>query len=371
MCSPDAPDMTAQNALAANQVKISEETLNWAKQVYAETAPDRAESAAAARAQSAVQLESQRKQIALTDDYAAYQRDTFRPLEKTIVADAQAYDTPERREAKAAAASADVDMQVASQRAATQREMDRTGVSPSSGKLLAMNGVMDLGAAKLRVGAANTARTQVETIGAAKMADAANMGRGLASNQATSAGIAMSQGNSSVANAQLPGAITTQGNAIMQSGFAGAQSGMGQAGNTYGNIAQQQANQQGNNSGLFGALGTLGGAAIANAPALMAMSDENVKKDITPTDPDAALEAIENTPVSNWAYKAGTAANDEGQTHTGPMAQDVQKTMGEKVAPKGKKIDLVSMNGIAMSAIQAVNKKVDKLMAMQGIPLAA
>lgn len=378
--APKAPDMTAQNALAAQQVNISNESLNWAKQIYAETAPERKEATSRAIEVSNAQMEAMRKQSALTDEYAAYQKETFQPLEKAIVAEAQAYDTPERREAKAVAASADVDMQVANQRAATQREMGRNGVNPSSGKMIAMQGVMDLGAAKLRVGAANTARDKVETIGAAKMADAANLGRGLSSSQATSAGIALNQGNSSVNNGQLPGVIAGQGNAIMTGGFSGAQSGLGQAGNTYGNITQaqlqhqQQIAQSGGNSSLFGALGSVAGQWAGSASGskaitsgLMALSDVNVKTDITPTDPDEALEAIEKTPVSNWQYKDGSAADDGGQPHTGPMAQDVKKTMGPKVAPGGKKIDLVAMNGIAMSAIQGLSRKVDKLMAAQGV----
>lgn len=49
------------------------------------------------------------------------------------------------------------------------------------------------------------------------------------------------------------------------------------------------------------------------------------------------------------------------------MEQDVQRTMGDKVAPKGKKIDLVSMNGITMAAVQGLSQKVDRIMASQGI----
>ena len=58
---------------------------------------------------------------------------------------------------------------------------------------------------------------------------------------------------------------------------------------------------------------------------------------------------------------------ETGAKHTGPMAQDVQRTMGDKVAPKGKKIDLVSMNGITIAAVQGLSQKVDRLMASQGI----
>ena len=43
------------------------------------------------------------------------------------------------------------------------------------------------------------------------------------------------------------------------------------------------------------------------------------------------------------------------------MAQSVRKTMGNAVAPGGKAIDIVSMNGKMMAAIQALSKKVNQL----------
>ena len=53
----------------------------------------------------------------------------------------------------------------------------------------------------------------------------------------------------------------------------------------------------------------------------------------------------------------------EGE-QTGPMAQDVAATMGEEAAPGGKKINLVAMNGKTMAAVQALDKKVDRLASM-------
>jgi hypothetical protein len=115
------------------------------------------------------------------------------------------------------------------------------------------------------------------------------------------------------------------------------------------------------NSVLMGASGTAAGVYFGT-------SSVNMKESIEPADPDQALANGNQTPVSNWAYKEGIKASDGGQTHTGPMAQDVNKTMGEGAAPGGKKIDLISMNGMTMAAIQGLSKKVDHLMAMQGMP---
>lgn len=66
------------------------------------------------------------------------------------------------------AASADVEQNLAAQRGATLRDMQRKGVNPSSGAAMALQGTMDINAAKLKAGAANAARTQAETVGLAR-----------------------------------------------------------------------------------------------------------------------------------------------------------------------------------------------------------
>jgi hypothetical protein len=111
---------------------------------------------------------------------------------------------------------------------------------------------------------------------------------------------------------------------------------------------------------MWASLGQVGGAALA-------ASDIRLKTDIRGMKPKAALDAINHTPVSKWKYKEGSKADDGGKEHIGPMAQDVQKTMGDKAAPNGTEIDLISMNGVAMAAIQELSKKVDKLEGAKGL----
>ncbi len=203
--------------------------------------------------------------------------------------------------------------------------------------------------------------------------DAANLGRGLASSQATSAGLALTAGNNSASNAASTGGITAQGAALMNSGYSGAQQGLSNAAQTYGAIAKTQA--QSSDSGMWGALGSVAGsfAGSANGSKLIAsaFSDVNMKENIAPMDPDEALAQVDATPVSTYNYKVGTpGAEDAGTAQTvGPMAQDVKKTMGEKFAPKGKKIDLIAMNGITMAAVQGLNNKLNRVMAAQGLPV--
>lgn len=360
----DTPDTSGQQQAALQMSALSAEQLAWAKTLYAETAPDRADATRRANLVSDAQLESMSTQTALAKDYAAYQQGTFRPLEQGIVADARGYDTPDRREAEAGKAIGDVSQQFSAGRDEQNRNMARYGINPADGKFAATNNQMMMQEALAKSFAGNKARTQVETVGQARKMDAANLGRNLPSNQATSAGLALTAGNNAAANGTLSGNIAAQGGQIMTGGYAGAQSGLAGAAGTYGAINRAKPDD----SGMWGALGTLGGAAISNAPALMALSDVNMKENITPTDPDAALEAVEKTPVSDWAYKPSSPADDGGQKHTGPMAQDVKKTMGAKTAPGGKKIDLIAMSGITMAALQSLSKKVDRIAAAAGIP---
>lgn len=135
---------------------------------------------------------------------------------------------------------------------------------------------------------------------------------------------------------------------------------MASSGSLYGQSAQIQNQANANNNAQMAAIGQSAGA-------MFAMSDVRLKTDIRGIKPKAALEAINNTPVSKWKYKDGSHADDGGKEHTGPMAQDVQATMGNKVAPNGTSIDLISMNGVTMAAIQELSKKVDRLAGAKGL----
>ncbi|MBX3653186.1 MAG: tail fiber domain-containing protein [Ramlibacter sp.] len=341
--------------MAASQVALSKEQLDWAKQLWRDSEPERQAASARSAAVSDAQLESMRTSTALAQDYADYQKQTFRPLERQIIDEAKNYDSEANQAQAAGRAVTDVRSAFGGQRDMAMRSMTRAGFNPADGQVAAMQGILDSQEALGVAAGANNAREQVKTVGRAMRQDAVNLGRGLASNQATAAGLALTAGNSSASNAQIPIAATAAGANIMNNGFSGAQAGLGSAGNIYSNSARIQ--QQGSdNSGAWGALGNVAGALI--------VSDVAAKKGIQPVDPDQALEAVEKTPVSDWTYKDGQG---DGRSHTGPMAQDAKANMGEAAAPGGKKIDLVTMNGINMAAIQALSRKVAKVAAAAGV----
>lgn len=83
-------------------------------------------------------------------------------------------------------------------------------------------------------------------------------------------------------------------------------------------------------------------------------SDMHAKRNITKFKPKKALAAIRKTPVFNWKYKSGRGNQKQ---HVGPMAQHVNRNMGEDAAPNGTSIDLINMNGQAMAAIQELAQK--------------
>lgn len=356
MCA-DAPNTDGLNAAAEANAALSKDVLDFYKQSYAEQAPQRQAAAQISMDVANQQLEASRQNTAISNDYWNYQKDTFRPLEQGIVADAQAYDTTARRDAAASEAVSDVGMQAELARQSQTRQQQRMGVNPSSGKAMALQSQMGLSEAAAKAGAANTARDKVELQGYARKMDAANLGRGLASSQATSAGVALNAGNSAVSNAGTPLTQANQATATMGQGFSTAIQGNNSAGSLYGQAAQL-GNQD---SGLMGALGGVAGqfaGSSAGSSWLVGLSDETKKEDIKPVSDEQALAAVKDTPVSSWKYKDGQG---DGAQHVGPMAQHVQKTMGNEAAPGGKMVDLISLNGVNMAATAALARKVDKL----------
>jgi len=265
---------------------------------------------------------------------------------------------PAKRQAAADSAVADVDMQFARSTEAAARAMAANGINPGSARAMSVLEGQGVDRALGSASAAYNARKGIETVGYARKMDAASLGRGLASSQATSAQVALSAGNNAVSNTSAPINSMNQSTQANGAGFNTAISANNSAGNLYGKAAELQSQD----TGFMGALGTLGGAAISK------WSDQTLKKNIETASPEQALDEINSTPVKNFKYDpAKLAERGIGQdevnpgTSTGPMAQKVNETMGEDAAPRGKKINLVTMNGKTMLAVQALDKKVNRL----------
>jgi crotonobetainyl-CoA:carnitine CoA-transferase CaiB-like acyl-CoA transferase len=85
------------------------------------------------------------------------------------------------------------------------------------------------------------------------------------------------------------------------------------------------------------------------------VSDRHAKHDITPVDPDAILERVASMPISEWSY------NDQEPSarHIGPMAQDFRAAFG--TGSSDKCIPTIDENGVALAAIQALYRRVERL----------
>lgn len=120
------------------------------------------------------------------------------------------------------------------------------------------------------------------------------------------------------------------------------------------NLAQQQqANDYAKQAGLIGGIGSLVGAGAGLATAI---SDENLKENITDGDSDAK-DLLKNISTKSYDYK--NAIGGEGR-HLSPMAQDLEKSaVGKSMVletPLGKVVDY----GKGFGAIMAVQKYLDK-----------
>lgn len=273
-----------------------------------------------------------RSQADITNQWAAEDRtrslSTFRPLEDAYIAEAQAYDSPERKAAAASEAVADVRQQSAMAADQNQRRLSAMGVRPDSGRSTETARKTATATGLAAAGASNMARRRVEGQAEAMRANSINMGKGLAVNPATSMGL------SNNANA---------------SGFQGAMNGQQQMGSLLNTQYQQQMQQwqanQSASASLFGGLGNIAGLMIA--------SSKDVKTDKRKT--RGVLDAVNKMPVEEWTYKDGVA---DGGRHVGPYAEDFKAATGKG---DGKSIPVVDAIGVTMGAVQELSQKVDKL----------
>lgn len=352
--SSDATD--AAKSVADSQLALNKESLDWYKQVYADQEPDRAAAAKRAQEISDAQLAGMNLANDNARKYAERYDSTFVPIENRLASEALAYDTAGRRESAAQEASGQVASEFDLNRSAAGRNMQMAGVDPST--IAALDASSRIDEAKARAGAGNTARTNVEQQGWSRMADVANLGRGIATNSATQQGIATTTGNSSATNAFTGLNAATSGNGLMADGFRSATQGNQVVGSLFNNVtANQRADDQMLISGIGG---------IANfAGNRYGTSDPKVKKGTGKMANAAkALKEVEATPVhEGWEYdeSKGAPAGSGGKKMVGPMATDVQRISGEASAPGGKQIDLVKQQGRMMAAIQKLAKDVRAL----------
>ncbi|HLP77007.1 MAG TPA: type VI secretion system tip protein TssI/VgrG, partial [Candidatus Paceibacterota bacterium] len=82
-------------------------------------------------------------------------------------------------------------------------------------------------------------------------------------------------------------------------------------------------------------------------------SDRNLKQDFQAVDPLEILAKVASMPVQTWSYRT-----QPGQKHLGPVAQDFHATFG--LGADDVSIATVDESGVALAAIQGLNRKIEE-----------
>jgi hypothetical protein len=100
---------------------------------------------------------------------------------------------------------------------------------------------------------------------------------------------------------------------------------------------------------------TAGVSLAANGTAWAVISDRNVKKDIAPVDERVILEKLADLSITQWHYQWESA---DVTPHIGPMAQDFKAAFYP--GTDDKSITTQEADGVALAAIQGLNRKLEE-----------
>ena len=102
-------------------------------------------------------------------------------------------------------------------------------------------------------------------------------------------------------------------------------------------------------------VGTGASPAYCNGTTWVNGSDRNAKEDFAVVNPNAVLEKVSALPITEWKYKV----DGDNLRHIGPMAQDFYAAFGLN-GSDDKHIATVDESGVALAAIQGLNRKLWK-----------
>ena len=267
--APDYAPLADASAEAARiQSELGREQLAFARDQYERTAP-MLESIANQ------QMQAQKEQMDQARDYYNYQRDVFRPLERSIVQDAQDFNTEAYREQLASQAAADAGRAFGISQQQNQRAMAAMGINPNSGRFAGMQQAAGLQQAATRAAAMTGTRRQAEQMGYARQLDAAGLGRGLAGASLGAYGGATGAGSAAGQSAQSAGQ-NFMGNMALGANTIATGQKMNLSGLS--NILNNQTKTYINTSGSL--LGDIGGALGGAASVYSAFSDRRMKENV-------------------------------------------------------------------------------------------
>jgi len=313
---PDYEPLERASADAARvQERLGRDQLAFAREQYDRSAP-------ILEGIANQQIAAQSEQMDQARDYYNYQRDTYRPLEQGLVADAQNFNTQAYRNQLASQAAADAGRAFGIGQQQNQRAMASMGANPNSGRFAGMQNATGLQQAAMRANAMTGARNQAQQMGYARKLDAAGLGRGLAGASAAAYGGASNAGSMAGQNAQSAGQ-NYMGNMAIGSGTIGSGQQMQLSG--LGNVLNNQTSAYVNTSGSL--LGDIGGALGGAAAAYTAFgSDRRIKENIE----EVGVDQRTALPLYEFNYKEGFG--DPNIRYVGVMADEVELSYPDAVA---------------------------------------
>ena len=334
--NPAPPDYTplAEASKEAAQIMagLGRDQLDFAKQQYGDMSP-------ILQGIAKSQIDAQNEQMTQARDYYDYQKSTYRPLEQSIVADAQNFNTDAYREQLASRAAADAGLAFGKTQSANQRAMASMGVNPNSGRFAGVNAASNLGLAAQRAATMTGTRTQADQIGYARKLDAAGLGRNLSGASIAAYGGATNSGNAAGANAQSAGQ-NYMGNMAIGSSTIGNGLNMNIQGLSSVLNAQTSAYVNSNDSFLGDVGGLIGGAASAYTAF---GSDRRLKQDIR----EVGVDQRTGLTLYEFAYKS-----DPSKKYIGLMADEVELVYPDAVTERdGFKAVYYSMLGIEFKEV--------------------
>jgi len=305
VAAPDyGPLAQASKESAEIMAGLGRDQLNFAREQYESVKPlmDRIANA---------QIAAQEEQMGMAREAFDYQQEVFRPLERSIVADAENFNTAEYREQLASQAAADAGLAFAQTQKANQRAMASMGVNPNSGRFQGLASQSNLGLAAQRAGTMNATRRQAEQMGYARKLDAAGLGRGLSGASLGAYGGATAAGSAAGASAQSAGAAYMAG---MGQGASTIGSGLNMQMSGLSNILNNQTTAYINSNDSM--LGDLGGFLGGAASVMKAWpSDRRIKENIE----EVGVDQRTALTLYEFNYKG-----DETRRFRGVMADEVE-----------------------------------------------
>lgn len=367
---PPAPPAELTNSLARND-QIAADSLAFQQRQYDDGAARRAWELENAQRVSNDALATSAQQREISGDYYQRYKDVFAPLENQMVAEARAYDTPERREAEAGRTAADIGSAYSKVRGQNEREMLASGVDPSSQRYAGLRTQMGANEAADTAAGMNAARRSVEDRGYARQVNAASLGRNLPANQSASAQLRLSAGNTAMGATQVPGQSSRADAQTYTSGYSPAIS----ANNSTANIASGLYNQALAGYGQYtagkGDQYNLIGQGIGAIGSMFAMSSAKRKTNKRPMPggngkeskggkrdgAGKAMAGLRDLKVEKYQYKD---RRDEPRhlNYVSPYAEDFSRKFG---VGDGKTINLHNELGVMMLALKDADRRIAKL----------